>query len=333
MTILMLTRLYSPHIGGVEKHVEEVSRELAKLGHEITILTLQHDSKLATTEKGKGVKIIRLPYSENKFQIWKHFYAQRSLVKEVDIVLCHDIFFWYLPFRFIYPFKPVYTTFHGWEGKFPIPWKNKFLRKISEFLSWGNICIGDYLKEWYSTKPDFVSYGGVKISAKPKQFKKLNQCIFIGRLEKDLGLDEYLKAFAIIKKKYNLKIIFVGDGSYAEKAGKIGKVAGFIKDVSKYLKKPAYIFTSSYLTIWQAMIANRPIFALYHNQLKKDYLSQFPGAKYINISSSADELISQFQKIHQKSQKIGKITKQAYNFAKKHTWKKVAQQYLKLWKI
>jgi glycosyltransferase involved in cell wall biosynthesis len=337
MKILMLSRFFWPHIGGVEKHVEKVGDELIKKGHTVTVLTLQHDPKLPLIETRRKIKILRIPYSNNKWRLWKNLWAKRSVIKQADIVHCHDIFFWYLPFRFIYPQKPVYITFHGWEGKFPIPQKNKLMRRLSEQLSWGNICVGDYLKKYYNTKPDYITYGGCEYQPSGRapfiNSKKLKEVVFIGRLEKDLGIEMYLPVFQQIKKKHGFKITFVGDGSYRQQAEKIGRVTGFVKNISPYLQKPAFIFASSYLTILEAMVNQRPVFALYHNQLKKDYLKLFPGAKFIHISGSAKELRRQFDQAVKQPKKIDQMIVQAYAFAKKQTWNKVVNQYLNLWNI
>ena len=68
-----------------------------------------------------------------------------------------------LPFRFLCPTKKVYTTFHGYEGN-SIPTKKAILmHKISEKLSNGNICIGDFLEKWYGTKATYISYGATEI--------------------------------------------------------------------------------------------------------------------------------------------------------------------------
>jgi len=337
MTILFLTKLFYPHIGGVEKHVEEVSRELIKKGHRIIVLTLKHDPKLPEIETSGGVKIIRLPYSESKWIIWKNLWQKRSLIKEVDIIHCHDVFFWYLPFKFLFPKKPVYTTFHGWEGDFPIPQKNIFIRRLSEKLSWGNICVGGYIKKYYGAKPNYIIYGAITLEPDGRRGRVLSktfkECIFIGRLEKDTGMEDYLKALKTIKQKNGLKITFVGDGSYRSQAEKIGLVTGMVKTIKPYLKKPAYIFASSYLTILEAMVAKRSVFALYHNSLKKDYLQQFPGARYMRISNSADELIKQFNNALKNPKKIDQMINRAYHFAQKQTWDKVAKKYLDLWKL
>ena len=190
MKILFLTRRFYPEIGGVEKHVYEVSRELIKRGNEVTILTevpsatkvksnnnyhltdLSDIYGINSKEPVKSVQndifktgkihIVRLNFGNQdwfqKFRVWATMFTQSAAIREADVIHCHDVFFWYFPFRFLYPRKKVYTTFHGYETKFPPTIKAKLVRKISEKLSYGNICIGDFIKKWYGTKPDFVTY-------------------------------------------------------------------------------------------------------------------------------------------------------------------------------
>jgi hypothetical protein len=60
----------------------------------------------------------------------------RDLIKEADIIHCHDVFFWYLPFRFLFPQKKVYIPFHGYEGNNP-PNKRKIFfstRKSNDLI-------------------------------------------------------------------------------------------------------------------------------------------------------------------------------------------------------
>ena len=313
MTIVFLTRYFWPHVGGVERHVEAVGRELMKLGHKMTVITLKHEAKLPETQTYRGLKIVRLPYSNSKWEIWRALWQKRQILKSADIIHCHDVFFWYLPFRFLWPKKPVFTTFHGWEGVYPIPKRNIFAHHLAEKLSWGNICIGDYLPIHYGTRADFISYGAPLLPAPPRRLP-VKELIFIGRLDRDLGLMEYFIAI----KKLNLPVTFVGDGALRKEAAKIGKVVGVVKSLKPYLTRPAAILASSYLTMWEALSYGRPVFSLYQNQLKKDYLEKFPAAKAIHISGSAEELVEQF-----KSPKKIKI--------KFPDWKQVTRLYLKLW--
>jgi len=321
MNILFLCKFFYPAIGGVEKHVEAVGEELVKLGHRVTVITLKHDPRLKKTVVYRGIKIIRIPYCESKWGIWRSLWLKRELVKKNDLVHCHDVFFWYLPFRFIYFRKPIFTTFHGWEGKFPIPKRYVLARKIWEKLSWGNICVGEYLTKWYGTKADFVTYGGITFSCGDRHRKMLSKDlkkgIFIGRLTEDLGLAEYLKVLQTLKQK-GWQITFVGDGPYRPQAEKLGRVVGFVKNLKPYLIRPALIFSASYLTIWEALSYGRPVFALYQNPLKQDYLTHFPAAANIHISGSAEALLAQLEKRRPACQKLP-------------LWREVTSIYLKLW--
>lgn len=174
MTVLFLSRFFYPHIGGVERHVEEISKRLIKMGHEVVVVSESStseespptSSKLWRGHHPRCFKAYKIPVGENeklkKFQIWRWLWRHRQLIKQADIIHCHDVFFWYLPFRFLYPQKPVFTTFHGYETKFPPSKKAIFVRKLSEKLSFGNICVGDYIKKWYRTNSNFTTYGGVR---------------------------------------------------------------------------------------------------------------------------------------------------------------------------
>ncbi len=59
MHILELSDFYRPVIGGLERHVETFSRELVKLGHTVTVVTLQTGSHPAE-EVLDGVRVLRI---------------------------------------------------------------------------------------------------------------------------------------------------------------------------------------------------------------------------------------------------------------------------------
>jgi glycosyltransferase involved in cell wall biosynthesis len=165
MKILFLTRLYLPHVGGVEKHIFEISKTLSK-NYQITIITEQHDPKLPLYEKSDLAEIYRIPLggaseSMKKWFIWSWLFSHIDLIHNTDILHIHDVFFWFLPFRPIFPLKKVFMTFHGYEG-INAPGKKQILsHRIAEKLTSGNICIGDFHRKWYHTKPTIVSYGAV----------------------------------------------------------------------------------------------------------------------------------------------------------------------------
>jgi len=147
MKILFITRRAWPDIGGVEKHVGEVARALKKKGHNVKVISEKEI-------KHPNIKIFGLLF------IWYWIWKNHKIIINADVVHCHDVFIWYLPFRFLYPRKAVYTTFHGWEGVWPIPQKNILLKRIAAELSWGTIAVGKYIEKYYGIKTDKIIYGG-----------------------------------------------------------------------------------------------------------------------------------------------------------------------------
>ena len=344
MTVLFFTRLFYPHIGGVEKHVLEISKILVEKGHFVTVLTEKFERCLLDTDEIDGIKILRINNGKDdwfkKFRAWKNLWKYRKLIKESDIVHAHDVFFWYLPFRFLYPRKPAYTTFHGYETNFPPSQKSIIIRKITEKLSWGNICVGDYIRKWYGAKTTHITYGGVEnfqISnikshvSSPISKAKIS---FIGRLDKDTGIDIYLKALAILKqKKIKFEFDVFGNGVFRKQAEKVGKVYGFIKDLSHSIEDSNIIFASSYLSMLQALALGKIVIAVYTNPLREDYLRDSPFVRYILIFNNEKDIVSAISSILNESYKFESMKKNGQEWARKQAWKKVVLLYLDLWKI
>ena len=59
MRILQVSPFFYPHAGGVESHVRAISGELARRGHDVTVLTSSHDRTLPEREERDGYRIVR----------------------------------------------------------------------------------------------------------------------------------------------------------------------------------------------------------------------------------------------------------------------------------
>jgi len=344
MNILFLARRFYPDVGGVEKHVLEISKHLASQGHKITIITQsQNNNKKELSARNiKVVRISKHARRNDKLFIWKWFWKNRNLLQAADIIHCHDVFYWYLPFRFLYPQKPVFTTFHGYES-YPIKKKAILIRKISETLSFGNICIGDFIKKWYYTNPTIVSYGAVdsskfntstSLSARVHN-SKINKesAVFFGRLDEQTGVETYVNAIEILKKKYpSFEMLVVGDGKYKKRIEKKVKVIDFQNNIEKYLQKYHFAFVSRYLSILEAFAAKRLVFAVYDNPVKEDYLRMTPFAKFLILAKNETELANKIEFILSHPQREQAMITHAYQWVQKQTWEQVTNLYLQLWK-
>lgn len=254
MKIVHLARLYSPHVGGLEKHLEKINQHFLKKNHQTTVITTQNDLKSPLLETINGVEVIRLVVNNEKNEkVFKNgskiyfvknhnfllklkykinIYRQLThylpeLVK-ADIIHVHDVMWWLFPF---YPllWKKVFITFHGYEGNDLPTLRQVFWHKLAAKLARGNICVGGFHQKWYRVKPTITTFGavesGIQENLKKDHGKKVvsskvkKKVIFIGRLAPDNGILEYLRALKILKDQghtYSLDIY--GDGPLLKKA-------------------------------------------------------------------------------------------------------------------
>lgn len=348
MNILMLTWLFWPHVGGVERHVEQVSKRLVADGHRVTVFTFKHDRSLPSAEDLGGVQIYRFERKnperwERKRVIW-WFLKNGWLTRWADVIHAHDFYTWdwsFLVLRLIFGGKRVYLTFHGYEQGFPPTARSIKYRRLAEQWTDGNIIIGDYIAKWYGTRYDFVSYGAVEppgSGQRPFQ----TRAIFKGRLEEDTGILFYLEALRLLKEHYgvSLPLDIFGDGCLRPQIERMitanglqAALHGFVGDVERRLEfEPRFAFASSYLSILESMIRRRLVFSVYVNKLKKDYLFSLPGAEDILvIASSPGELAEALARLPGDDTSLVTRLDKAYAFARAQTWDRVADIYLALY--
>lgn len=98
--ILIVTHYYPPHIGGIEIVAFNQARQLALVGHTVTVITSRIGSE-PQDEVVQGVRVLRIPVW-NYFEKWgvpfpvfspRIWSALSRVVKTVDVVHVHDIFY------------------------------------------------------------------------------------------------------------------------------------------------------------------------------------------------------------------------------------------------
>ncbi|WKZ25903.1 MAG: hypothetical protein QY322_01185 [bacterium] len=261
MRILFISKHKPPHIGGVEKHIREISEELKKKDYVVTTIS-EEDIKQP------HIKIIGLLY------IWFWFLKNIKVLYKTDIIHIHDVFIWYLPFCFLLPFKKIFITFHGWEGKYPIPIYNILNKKVANYLCNGSIAVGKYIEKYYKIKPDYIIHGAVRKLGQDygRQTKIKNTVVWLGRQEKDTGYFEFQKWLKKQREKYKVKYI-TND-----------------PNPEKYLKTAEYCVPSGYLSYLEAKNANCKILTFSHNKLKEDYWNEIMSIKKIPTWSKICEV-------------------------------------------
>lgn len=338
MKIVMLCRLYYPHIGGVEKHVAGVSREAIKDGHTVDIFTLKNGVKLPSRDVVDGVHVHRIAVSRSKYvervqlyiwMIWNVFLFLRA-----DVIQIHDVFYWYWPLRIILPWKKVYITYHGFEaGTLPTE-KAKRTRQMIQRWTNGSVAIGAWIEKWYGTKADVVSYGAGECSTISKTKPNgLVDAVFLGRLSDDTGISVYVETISNLK---NIQLDVFGAGERKawvrdmSRKTKNVTVLGTTEDSCSVFPQYDFACVSSYLAIIEAMQCQTLVVAYAVDELKYDYLRAHPRANDMIIVRTAEELESFFR--NYSPEKYKAKVESAYSWARQQTWERVYQKYQKLWR-
>ena len=335
--IVQITPKYFPSLGGVEKHVAAVNAELLAQGYEVVVLTTQHDKQLLVCEIVDGIEVYRLPFKSihNKFETWKWIQGKQR-VFENTIVQVHDVAWWLVP---VLPkfYRKFFITFHGWEGIYPVPFFNKLQRLLFARFAEKTIHVGAYIQKFYWDKPTIVLYGGVTDTTKTVPAPKTPNatkitCVFVGRLVHENDIERYIELLEILKKSgVSVEMQWVGDGALKTSCQKYGTVTGMVSDVNTYIDKADFVFASSYLSILEAQLQQKVVCSLYSHNLKKEYLTSYPGSNWMLTAQSAQEMSKNIFDLLSDKKKFIELSQGAHNFAKQQTWKKVAEQYLNLW--
>jgi len=344
----MLASSFSPYIGGVERHLLGLSRELTNRGHAVTVLAPRTEPPLPREEWNTGIRILRFPQSKvphtQKPGVWFWMLSRLSLLSGSDVIHVHDqgaFLAWFLPFRFLFSWKPVFITFHGHEGRFPLSRRHRYARKVPEALTRGNICVGHFLEKWYGTRSDAITYGAVEKPRNHPPPENDRHIVYVGRLEEDAGILTYMQALRLLSETRQgaWKLSICGDGSLRSRVEAFARehsldveFLGVVRDLVPWIQHSRFVFTSGYLAILEAMICRRLVFSVYENPLKRDYLEMFPGAEErMMISGSPADLAGKLEGVLAHPDQEESRVEEAFRFAEQQTWGHLADTCLELY--
>lgn len=339
MKILFVTSSYLPKLGGVESHVSEVANELQLKGHAVTIVTVQNSLSNSEKETQHGIDIVRMPQGNknDKTKTWWWIVKNLRHFLSADIVHAHDVGWWLVP---IMPFiwNKTFTTFHGWEGEWPVRWQAKLMRWLVAFCSRGTMHIGGWIQKFYWDTPTVVLYGGVKRRGAKLQkdqtkhkHTKVLKIVFIGRLVKENDVALYCNYFQKLQTiPVKFELVWLGDGPLKNSCLSYGEVIGMVTNPETEIAQADVVCASSYLSILLARSLGKPVWALHSHALKEAYLTSLPNTEGIFIAGSADELIS---KVYDAKTTAWIPSAVATSFSKNWppTWREVANSYETLW--
>ncbi len=337
MRILMISPSFYPAVGGVETHVRRVSACLAEAGHQVSVLT---HSDAPSEERLGPVMVHRLPRT-GWGAAWR---LARPHIAGAEVVHCHDAYSYlhfYLPSRWLPPRRPVFVTFHGYEG-YPIPREAVRKRRFVRRRVRDALCMGDFICKHYGTRCYAVSYGGVDPAPASSPPPEPPSALFAGRLAEDTSVMGYLEGLVRLREKHGreVPIAVAGDGplraraeQYAREHGLQAVFHGPVADIGPLLEACRFAFVSGYLAIWEALARRRAVFALYDNPLKRDYLEGFPRAREVmTLLPGPAELADSLAEHLEAPARAAEMAEAGAALAAEHTWERVAGLYLEMYR-
>ncbi len=246
MKIIQVVHAFPPDIGGIEAHVYHLSKEMAKKGHTVTVVTTKTNGAPGS-DSFDGVKVIRywafsLPiFSSVRFI---PFLPLRLAFMDADIYHSHGYGSTQPFFTSLAAFitrRPFIFTIHGYPklkglgGVFKWLYTNVparvFLRIARKAITVTDATMpdiaGEIPKEKIVTIPNGVDFSRFAPRT-PLSSLKTDTIAYIGRFDAYKGIETLIRAFAIVKKKR--------PGSKLKLIGKDEGIADSLKRLASGLK-------------------------------------------------------------------------------------------------
>ena len=358
MKILHLTKKYYPMIGGDAYTVNCLKKQQIRIGHTVYILTSNCD------EIARDEKVFKFGLKDSSSNLDKitlqrlislaflFFWGFRKLRElKPDIIHSHsaDMGF-FISFAARFYRIPVVSTCHG------ISFDDKqyfFLKRLAEkfFLRYSGfkkIIVVDKngleILEKAGIKKGIYVPNGVDIHKfERKQEKKsdgMTRFLFVGRLEKQKGLEYLIHAAKFLKGKNDFEIIIAGDGEEAENLKKtaiefeveyIVKFTGKLSEhalIEQYMRCDIFVLPSLWeglpLTLLEAAAAGLPIIATEVGGIPSVF-AHGENALLVKAQDSR-ELAGKMQKLMGDKELQKTLSTSARKLAEKYSWENSAKQ-------
>ncbi|MFA6393751.1 MAG: glycosyltransferase family 4 protein [Patescibacteria group bacterium] len=221
--------------GGVEKHVEDLSVRLVKVGHEVIVYTRPNYTDKALKEY-KGARLVSLPSipTKNLDAISHTFLASLDVIfrRKVDIIHFHSIgpssLIWLV--KLLKPRTPVIATFHtrcyfhkkwGSFAKWYLKFGEFVMHKLADEVIAISKTLKQYSKEKYGREVVCVPNGVVipeiasaKLIREKWGLEKDGYFLSVSRLVKHKGIQYLTEAYKNLNT--DKKLVIAGDGFFTD---------------------------------------------------------------------------------------------------------------------
>ena len=257
MHILFVASIYRPHIGGIEKFIEEMGHHLQSLGHQVSVLTKQYPYNLHKKEKIANIPVyrIRRPITDDDF--YRTANELKSLANELKVDVIHLVGIRrplgvFLPFLRDYWKAPLIVTFAGGDvpnENYPEEWQlwqksKRYLAPAIEQADKYTVFSQDLAKMAKACMPNLsreempVIHAGIDFSLHATvQTHKPDSPYFLtaARLVPFKGLHYAIDAFCSLKEQtyiiHDLRLKIIGNGPEKERLQNLCQEKGIEKYV------------------------------------------------------------------------------------------------------
>ena len=325
LRVLEVTARYIPFIGGVENHVYQVSRRLAKAGVDITVLTTDSGRQLESSEIVEGVKIERVSaWPANRDYYFAPNIYRKIMENKWDVVHVQCYHTLVPPLAMLAALNahiPYVVTFHG--GGHPSHLRNSLratqrmllrplLARAERLVAIAEFEISLYGKELHFPKEKFCLIPNGSDLPPVHRTGEMNQSkgtliASVGRLESYKGHQRILAAMPkLIELIPDIHLWIAGNGPYEPELRRLAKKLGVEERVdiraiqssdrtlmAEELSKAALVvlfseFETQPIAILEALFLARPVLVADTSGLSE--LAQKGMARAIPLNSSPNQI-------------------------------------------
>ena len=353
-TVVHLARLCYPHVGGVERHLLELTAVLAEREVTNIVITTQYEPQLPLIEQLDTMQIFRIPVLANpptglrasllyKCAVWHAIWKLRTVIQRADVVQIHDVFWWLLPLLPLLNRTRLFITFHGYEGDEAPRLSQILWHKIAAWYTRGNLAVGEFHRKWYGIQPTITTHGAVTVPTeqvtRSEKSSATFKILYIGRLSADSGIAVYLQAVRGLKASgQRVELDVYGGGEEHAQFQKFCsqhdlpvRFKGAVPGAAQFIPKYQAAFVSRYLAILEALAVGVSVIAHYNTDIKHDYLQLAPFADWITIVHTPEEIQAAVESILKNPSKY-RQSPAAQDWIRAQTWQQMADNYQELWR-
>lgn len=230
MRIGIVTEYYYPSVGGVQEHVFHFAREARRLGHTVRILTSEMPD---LPPPAPDVDVLRLGrsrplYLNGGFGRVSTGLSLSRTVRDVlareafDVVHVHCPLTPVLPWLAIHHARgPVVGTFHTNFAPGPLwrvtaRWQRRYLDRLDRAVAVSRAAADAYARRLggrFQVIPNGVDVDRFGAGAAiPAYDDGRFNVLWVGRPEPRNGLDRMLRAYAILRREVDARLLVLGDG-------------------------------------------------------------------------------------------------------------------------